>query len=471
MSLSGREIPSSFDSTPNVGPWRTLLFVSVSLPAVAILIYGSITAHDQLADSALTLTVWWAALAFLNLMPALQASGGQTLSADIPLIVAASLLFAPFTAGLIGFLGTCDVRELRGRVSLRSAVFNRSQVALSMVLASALTHAIYASSLYRDAFHLVSLTLVGLAVVSIFNHLCVILMAAAVTRAPIATTLGDLKLGRVDDYAWAWIAWGFLAALLVAAYASLGVWAVPLFCVPTLIGRQILVRSQSDMRAEMLVVEKRMAFVELGERIEEERQDERHRIASNLHDEVLQPLYQVSLLCNVVTQDLAQGKLLDLDQDIPALRVACQQASGVVRDVVSSLRASPIGVRGLASTVQNVARDLQTQVKAQILVAIDDLGRIPDGTQLVVYEVAKEALLNAAHHSRAGSISLRLMRDADQIRLTVEDDGIGFEQRAAHYGHFGLLIMRERAESVGGTLYVDSAPGEGTIVAARFPCS
>jgi signal transduction histidine kinase len=89
--------------------------------------------------------------------------------------------------------------------------------------------------------------------------------------------------------------------------------------------------------------------------------------------------------------------------------------------------------------------------------------------QLAIYQVGREAVLNAAQHAGADEIRLRLFKDEDQIRLSVEDDGTGFSPSEEHGPHFGLMIMRERTESVGGVIYVDSAPGEGTLVAARFP--
>jgi signal transduction histidine kinase len=73
------------------------------------------------------------------------------------------------------------------------------------------------------------------------------------------------------------------------------------------------------------------------------------------------------------------------------------------------------------------------------------------------------------HHAKAARISVELGKDEEYIRFSVEDDGVGFDPALSKIGHFGLLIMRERSEAVGGTLYIDTAPGEGTIVAGRIP--
>src|SRR5262249_21629186 len=172
--------------------------------------------------------------------------------------------------------------------------------------------------------------------------------------------------GRRTDFAMTWLVWGLMGMLLVAAERSVGTLAIVVFMGPALIGRQVLARSKSTMQAEADARGKERAVAELSSRIFDERRDERERIASHLHDEVLQPLYQVSLMCDVVKQDSATGRLLELDRDVPLLNHTVGLASKNLRGVIGRLRNSPIGVNGLASTLRRLARDLEEQTRIQI---------------------------------------------------------------------------------------------------------
>jgi signal transduction histidine kinase len=86
-----------------------------------------------------------------------------------------------------------------------------------------------------------------------------------------------------------------------------------------------------------------------------------------------------------------------------------------------------------------------------------------------LYRIAQEALHNTVKHAQATTIELRLSCDDQGIALEIRDDGRGFDQAASFPGHLGLRSMPERAASAGGTVKIESAPGVGTIILARFP--
>jgi signal transduction histidine kinase len=100
-----------------------------------------------------------------------------------------------------------------------------------------------------------------------------------------------------------------------------------------------------------------------------------------------------------------------------------------------------------------------------------DRDRLPPAVETALYRVVQEALTNVLRHARARHVSLVLQRTPDGVAAVVEDDGGGFDPAAAPpaAGRLGLLGMRERVELVGGTLTVESAPGDGTTVIARVP--
>ena len=158
-----------------------------------------------------------------------------------------------------------------------------------------------------------------------------------------------------------------------------------------------------------------------------------------------------------------------MEKDIQLLQTACALASVKVRDTISSLRGSPIGMKGLSPSLKSLARDVQSQTRVEIRAHVEDVGEPPPTTVLAVYQVVKEALLNAIKHSRASIVDVRVSAEPGVIRVCVEDDGIGFDPDTECRNHFGLLIMRERAEAVGGMLHVESSSESGTIIAGRFP--
>jgi signal transduction histidine kinase len=438
----------------------------LALPVAAFVGVGAYGKRAALQSSWEEIVVWTLAFALLNLFD-LKAWGGRILAPDVPVLLAICLTFPPALAGLIAFVGTLDPREFSGQMTLTRSLFNRTQGAILAILPAAVAQLIPHS--LGTTWWLTLSTASCLLVLTVANYVLISIGGQFADDTPFLQSVQNLVLGRPVDFATTWLAWGLLGMLLVAAESSIGTLAIVAFIGPALIGRQVLARSRSTLVAEANAEGKQRAVNELSSRIFDERRDERERIASHLHDEVLQPLYQVSLMCDVVKQDTVTGRLLELDKDVPLLNLTVSVASKNLRGVIGRLRNSPIGIRGLPSTLRGLVKDLEPQSKVDIRQAIEDV-RIQDpALQLTIYQVAKEALANAIRHARARRIHIRLMQDEDAVRLTVEDNGLGFDPRIAEQDHFGLLIMRERTESAGGVFLVDSRLGEGTIVAARFP--
>jgi signal transduction histidine kinase len=438
----------------------------LALPVAAFVGVGAYGKRAALQSSWEEIVVWTLAFALLNLFD-LKAWGGRILAPDVPVLLAICLTFPPALAGLIAFVGTLDPREFSGQMTLTRSLFNRTQGAILAILPAAVAQLIPHS--LGTTWWLTLSTASCLLVLTVANYVLISIGGQFADDTPFLQSVQNLVLGRPVDFATTWLAWGLLGMLLVAAESSIGTLAIVVFIGPALIGRQVLARSRSTLVAEANAEGKQRAVNELSSRIFDERRDERESIASHLHDEVLQPLYQVSLMCDVVKQDTVTGRLLELDKDVPLLNLTVSVASKNLRGVIGRLRNSPIGIRGLPSTLRGLVKDLEPQSKVDIRQAIEDV-RIQDpALQLTIYQVAKEALTNAIRHARARRIHIRLMQDEDAVRLTVEDNGLGFDPRIAEQDHFGLLIMRERTESAGGVFLVDSRLGEGTIVAARFP--
>jgi signal transduction histidine kinase len=184
---------------------------------------------------------------------------------------------------------------------------------------------------------------------------------------------------------------------------------------------------------------------------------------------VLPPLFKVHLMGQVLKEDLDAGRLLDLDSDLPELLAATAASQAAVRHVVDQLRRSSLGPEGLVGTIRLLSEHLQSSGAPPVDLFLEHLDG-SDEALLVLYQVAREALTNAAKYSKAKRITVRMWEEDHNGRLIVSDAGVGFETSNVDLrNHFGLQLMKERVESRGGKLVVESRLGDGTTVAAKVP--
>jgi signal transduction histidine kinase len=197
-------------------------------------------------------------------------------------------------------------------------------------------------------------------------------------------------------------------------------------------------------------------------------EEERARIAADVHDDTLQALAAVKMRLELLTDVLGEEqrhRLARVEADLEA-------ASQRLRRLIFSLRPSALDNDTLGHALEQLmAHACEGRVAATV---VDNLQAAPGpGTRAVVYRIAQEAVSNALQHAGARSLRMELDdRDAG-VLVGVRDDGCGFDyqhaSRAQLPGHLGLSTMRERAEVAGGWLRVESAPGEGTLVAFWIP--
>jgi signal transduction histidine kinase len=190
--------------------------------------------------------------------------------------------------------------------------------------------------------------------------------------------------------------------------------------------------------------------------------EERTRMARDLHDAVTQKLFSLRLTAQ------AAATLLDSAPERAAVELERVQrlageAMAELRAVIIELRPADLDRHGLAETLRKQVNLLdRVQPGTRIAFHCDDLPELPPEVEEVVLRVCQEALHNALRHAGATEVTVRLTDDSRAVRLTVADDGLGFDQTETR--GLGLISMRDRAESVGGTLSVTAIPGKGTTV-------
>jgi two-component system NarL family sensor kinase len=201
--------------------------------------------------------------------------------------------------------------------------------------------------------------------------------------------------------------------------------------------------------------------------------EERNRLARTIHDTLAQSLAAISI--QLETADaLADGngnsRLADtVRRALTLTRSTLDEARRSVMD----LRAAPLDGRTLTQALRALADDLETDQK-QLTVTVRWLGgerAIPAAVEMGLYGIAREALTNVARHARATRAAVLLTGQEGQLRMRIEDDGVGFDPAQLPAGRFGLVGMSERARLLGGTLEVTSGAGDGTHIDVDVPVS
>src|SRR6266536_177669 len=438
---------------------------AVTLPTVLLLVGITIFRKGPLLDS-LAILPWLALVTVAELLPILYLAE-VNLTLSMPLLLAAGMTLGPLAAGLVGFLGAWDARLLRREITWGRALFNRSQIALSSLAAATVFHGLGGS--ISNWPRVVLPCLAALVTDVLINVALVSTAAVMMSHKHLKEVIRGVVLDSPLVFIATYLGLAPIALLVAVAASSHGLAGLAAAVVPLLMARQVfaLLRGMSLAAKE---ARRRDAIIrELDKRIATERQDERARLAMDLHDSALAGLYQVHLMGEVVKQDLACGRLLELEADVPMLKQATEEATDALRQVIRGLRESPVGVSGLGKTLQLLIDELSSKSRALIHADLEPV-QAPASIQLLIYQVAREALENALRHSDALNIYVRLQLEGEAIRLVVRDDGSGFFLTGVDgTAHFGLGIMQHRVESAGGVFHISSEPGWGTQVVARLP--
>jgi signal transduction histidine kinase len=438
----------------------------------ALLILGMASSLDgqSLPTTIGELFLWIALVGSASLVP-LTSQAGPALVMDLPILLGAGFVFGPVFAGFVGLIGCVDIRELRREVSISRALLNRAQISLSVMAATLVFQGLRGHlGVWPWAAFAGLLALVADCAV---NYTLVAIATSLMSKRPARNVLREMSFGSLGTFILAYFCFGFLGVLLAETYARLGFAGVAGFVAPIILARQGFVHWRRLDEAQESIQAKNDALKSVDERIADERRDERARIAAALHDDVLQCLYNVTIRTQIIKEDLRCGRLLDLDDDVPALLQASEEAVDELRDVIGDLRRSTIGHAGLVDTLTLLVEHLRIESGVHFVSDLDATVKAEPSTELVVYQVAREALTNILKHSGARTVWISLTFLEGWIVLAVEDDGCGFDlrsdaQRKADR-HFGLELMRERAAMTGGSLDLRSSPGAGTTVQLRVP--
>lgn len=201
---------------------------------------------------------------------------------------------------------------------------------------------------------------------------------------------------------------------------------------------------------------------------------ERQRIGRELHDSLAQTLGYLHLKLADVERRMAAGSAAQLEPELADLKRAARDAYEEARQAIFGLRSMVSRSLGFVPTLTEYLHDWsrQTGIAVDLKVGADETIKPPPVVEVQLIGIIQEAMANIRKHAGARRVLVSIERDGETARVSIHDDGKGFDPRAVAggaHGFFGIETMRERAEAVGGKLTLASQPGDGTRVEVELP--
>jgi len=222
-------------------------------------------------------------------------------------------------------------------------------------------------------------------------------------------------------------------------------------------------------RLEIEVAQRTAKLTELTHHLQTAREDERGRLARNLHDELGALLTAAKLDAARIMPRLA-GSAPEARERLVHLVDTLNSSIALGRRIIEDLRPSTLSNLGLATTLEILAREFAERSGMQVHCQVQPV-RLEPNIELVIYRVVQEAITNISKYAKASQVWVNLAAVDGQIEVSVRDDGVGFDTAVDHGSAYGLVGMRFRVEAEGGTLTLRSHPGQGTTVQVRLPQS
>ena len=254
--------------------------------------------------------------------------------------------------------------------------------------------------------------------------------------------------------------------------------AVPLSHQEQIIGMLTLSSSEPDYYTQRyaslaLAIANQAAVALANARLYEQAQElaaleERQRLARELHDSVSQALYGITLGTHTA-RTLLQRDPSKVAEPLDYVLSQAEVALTEMRALIFELRPESLATEGLVAAISRQAAALHARHEIVVSTELCDEPDLSLKAKEELYRVVQEALHNTVKHARAKKVNVRMCWDTDGLLVEVCDDGIGFDTERSFPGHLGLHSMQERMARLGGTLRLESTPGQGTCIRAQLP--
>jgi two-component system, NarL family, sensor histidine kinase DegS len=210
----------------------------------------------------------------------------------------------------------------------------------------------------------------------------------------------------------------------------------------------------------------------MGLKVIQAQEEERKRVAREIHDGPAQSMANVVLRSEIVERMLKNERILEAQMELHELKEMVRMSLADVRRIIFDLRPMALDDLGLVPTLQKYIRTCEERIETSIdLVVFGVEPPLRSSVKAAIFRLVQECLNNVEKHANANAVQVKLEFLHESLRLVVKDDGIGFnlDERMATGGSFGLLGMKERTQLLEGEIDVQSALGEGTKVLFQIP--
>lgn len=196
--------------------------------------------------------------------------------------------------------------------------------------------------------------------------------------------------------------------------------------------------------------------------------EERQRLARELHDAVSQQLFAISMTATAVSRTIERD-WERAKRQVQLIEEMASVAQSEMRALLLHLRPVHLDGKNLGQALTALVDELKQKVPMTITLEVDNTIVLQPNAEDHLFRIAQEALSNTLRHSKAESMDIRLLQSGNQVHMSLQDSGIGFDLEAKKQTSYGLLTMEERVNELGGSLQMISKPGEGTVIHIWVP--
>lgn len=191
--------------------------------------------------------------------------------------------------------------------------------------------------------------------------------------------------------------------------------------------------------------------------------EERQRLARELHDAVSQQLFAISMTATAVSRTIERDWERARRQ-VQLIEEMASVAQSEMRALLLHLRPVHLDGKNLGQALTVLVDELKQKVPMAITLEVDDMILLAPNAEDHLFRIAQEALSNTLRHSKADRMDIKLIRVGNQVHMSLQDNGVGFDLEAKKQTSYGLLTMEERVNELGGSLQMISKSGEGTVI-------
>ena len=442
-------------AAPTRDPAPFVVLAVTVLAAVAALAVRAVTSGTVGDLDLWALAAWAVFCAVANVLP-IPLSEHVSLSLSSSANIAVAVVFPMSAAGPLVFAAALSEWEIRRETKLLHALYNRAQLAISVAAAAAVL------GLASDRSTLHPAAAVGAILAYQVTNLVLVAAAETTCRSVPFLVVVRRMLPRGPAAATAYLFQSLMGVVMGLTYLRVGAWAVAVLMIP-LLGARFALRAARQL--ESAERDRRR----LSDQLIDERERERARIASDIHDGVLQQLAALQMQADTVGSALQVGRV-DTAADLAGRTTqGIERAIADLRGVVRSLRRVSLDQAGLPGTLKRLGRSFHATSGVSVDTDCDSFtADVPLSLELLLCECCEESLTNVARHAGATSVRIRLSSDGNAVELVVTDDGVGHSGGGSSSG-LGLDLVRDKVHLAGGGVWVEGRQGMGTAVTVRLP--